>query len=82
MHFTQIRVCVVFKIRALRSPRNSGAGGGRIEFGTIKDSARPFIVPTVEHTRANIAKIFREEFFKQFARQMVKRANKVQGVRA
>lgn len=52
-----------------------------IEFGTIKAPAQPFLVPSIEHTRANIAKIFREEFFKQFARQMVKRANKIPGIR-
>lgn len=76
--------------RGERGTRTSREAGLRIhpkgfywhflEFGTRTNSAQPFIVPTVEHTRKNIAEIFRKHFFKQFARQMEKRANKVAGV--
>lgn len=46
------------------------------EFGTVKMSARPFIVPTVEAIRPNVPSIYREEFGVQYEREMAKRNKK------
>lgn len=46
------------------------------EFGTVKMSARPFIVPTVEEIRPSVPSIYRQEFGVQYEREMAKRNKK------
>lgn len=47
------------------------------EFGTVKMSARPFIVPTVEEIRPSVDGIYRQEFGVQYEREMAKRNKKL-----
>lgn len=47
-----------------------------VEFGTVKMSARPFIVPTVEEMRPGLSEEYRKEFGVQFEKEMQKRAKK------
>lgn len=61
------------------------AGGGRsgrgyhwhfLEFGTVKMTAQPFIVPTVEAMRSKTDEMYRKEFGVQFEKEMAKRNKK------
>lgn len=47
-----------------------------VEHGTIEAPAQPFAFPTIEKWRARIDEIYREEFGKQFEKEMAKRAKK------
>lgn len=47
-----------------------------VEFGTVKMTARPFIVPTVEEMRPGLSEEYRKEFGVQFEKEMQKRAKK------
>lgn len=44
-----------------------------IEFGTVKQSARPFIAPTVIQWQAKMPQVYREEFGQQLERELAKR---------
>jgi HK97 gp10 family phage protein len=44
-----------------------------IEFGTVKQSARPFIAPTVLDWQSKMPQVYREEFGKQLEREIAKR---------
>lgn len=46
------------------------------EHGTINIPAQPFALPTVEAYRARLNEIYREEFGKQFEKEMAKRVKK------
>lgn len=48
--------------------------GFMLEFGTVHTPAQPFIVPTVEEMRPNMARHYREEFGKQLERVLARRA--------
>lgn len=47
-----------------------------IEFGTVKQRARPFIGPTVREWQPRLPRVYREEFGKQLERQLAKRAKR------
>lgn len=47
-----------------------------IEFGTVKMKARPYIAPTVKEWEPQIPRVYRQEFGKQFEREMEKRAKR------
>lgn len=47
-----------------------------IEYGTVKQSARPFIAPTVQQWDAQMPRVYREEFGKQLEREIAKRAKR------
>lgn len=50
-----------------------------LEFGTVKQSPKPYIMPTVEEIRSQIPALFREEFGKKLEKRLEKEARK-QGV--
>jgi HK97 gp10 family phage protein len=43
------------------------------EFGTMHQSAHPYIIPAVEQFRAKLDEIFRKDFFEQLAKTLAKR---------
>lgn len=47
-----------------------------LEFGTRKMAAQPFTNPTIEEFRPKIPAIYREEWWGQYRKEMVKRAKK------
>lgn len=61
-----------------RSGGKSGSGyhWHFLEFGTVKMTAQPFIVPTVEAMRSKTDEMYRKEFGVQFEREMAKRNKK------
>jgi len=59
--------------------RNDGWYWGFIEFGTKKMKAQPFIQPTLAEWRSKAPKVFADEWWHQFSREMEKRAKKQRG---
>lgn len=47
-----------------------------LEFGTVKQPAQSFVQPAVERARRDINTTFRDEFGRQFEREMAKRARR------
>lgn len=49
---------------------------GFIEFGTVKQPARPFITPVVEATRPKIPEIYKKEFGVKLERALARKAKR------
>lgn len=61
-----------------KSGRPSGKGyhWHMIEFGTVKMSPQPFVVPTIEEMRPKMPMIYRQQWWVEYEKEMVKRAKK------
>jgi HK97 gp10 family phage protein len=69
---TQIEASVV----AESGKNQHGFKWAWLEFGTVKMSAQPHIVPAVEEIRPGVEGIYRKEFGVQYEREMAKRNKK------
>lgn len=47
-----------------------------IEFGTVKMSAQPFTVPTIEEWRPKVPRLYQQYWWPEYAKEMEKRAKK------
>jgi len=50
-----------------------------VEYGTINQAARPYIQPAVDALAAQVPTVYREEFFKKFAKWAERQAKKQGG---
>lgn len=48
-----------------------------LEYGTSKTRAQPFITPTVESTRPDLARIYREQFLEKLKESLARRAKRM-----
>ena len=61
-----------------RSGGRSGSGYHfhLLEWGTVKMPAQPFVTPTVEEYRPKVPGMYRDQWFREYAKEMEKRAKK------